>query len=56
MGGMDNKTSISLTKAKQNSRKFHAKNNAKLYEEYLVSGKQYSQTFLEWKKLNSKRR
>ena len=50
MGGMDNKTSIGLTKAKQNRRKYHATKNEALYKEYLQSSAQYKMTFVEFKK------
>ena len=55
MGGMDNETSIELSRAKNNSRKFHSKRDEKLYEEYLNSSAQYTITFLEWKQSKKKR-
>lgn len=56
MGGMDNETSIELSIAKNNSRKFHSKRDEKLYEDYLNSSAQYTTTFLEWKQSKKKRR
>lgn len=53
MGGMNNKTSIEASNAKINSKKYHAKENEKLYKEYIDSGQQYSLSFVEWK--NSKK-
>lgn len=50
MGGMDNDTSIGLSKARYKSRLFHIKESEKLYNEYIESGAQYSKTFVEWKK------
>lgn len=50
MGGVDNNTSRELTGAKQRSRKYHAKINEQLYKEYMESDKQFSQTFLDWKR------
>ena len=40
MGGMNNKTSIEASNAKINSKKYHAKENEKLYKEYIDSGQQ----------------
>ena len=53
MGGMNNRTSKEAAAAKSASQEFHAKQNEKLYQEYLDSGKEHTQTFLEWK--NAKR-
>lgn len=50
MGGVDNRTSRELTSAKQRSRAYHSKINEQLYKEYIESGKQFSQTFAEWKR------
>lgn len=49
MGGMNNKTSIEVSKAKLDSKKYHVKENEKLYKEYIDSGQQYSLSFVEWK-------
>jgi len=50
MGGMDNDTSIGLSRARYKARMFHIKESENLYNEYLESVAQYSKTFLEWKK------
>ena len=47
---MNNKTSIEVSNAKLNSKKYHAKKNKELYKEYIDSGKQFSQSFADWKK------
>ena len=49
MGGMDNSTSVGISKAKQKSQKYHADRNEILYKEFLESGEQFRHTFLEWK-------
>lgn len=49
MGGMDNKTSVETSRAKNNSRKYHSKKNEKLYKEYLESEWQHRTTFADWK-------
>lgn len=56
MGGMDNKISVSLSKAKNDSRNFHAKRNNELYKEYLNSGSQFTCSFIDWKKSNKKKK
>lgn len=55
MGGMNNETSVNLTRAKYKSKEYHAKQNDKLYKEFLESGSQYTCTFLEWKQSRKKK-
>lgn len=52
---MNNKTSKELSSAKLDSRKYHAKQNEKLYKEYLESSAQFTITFSEWKKRREKK-
>jgi hypothetical protein len=53
---MNNKTSREISSAKLDSRKYHAKQNEKLYKEYLESSAQYTISFQEWKNSNQKRK
>jgi hypothetical protein len=56
MGGYDNTTSKSVSKAKTKSINHHYKNNQKLYEEYISSKFQYLMSFPEYKKRVKKRK
>jgi hypothetical protein len=56
MGGMDNKTSVGISRAKQDSKNYHAKRNNDLYKEYLNSGSQYTCSFNDWKQTNKKKK
>ena len=55
MGGMDNRTSIGLAKAKYRKRS-SAIAATKLYEEYITSGAQFTLTFKEWQKAKRKKK
>jgi hypothetical protein len=51
MGGMDNKTSIDMTKNRRRGGIINAIKSGKKYEEYLAHpSAQYRMTFLEYKK------
>jgi len=56
MGGYDNETSRSLSKAKQKSRDHHYHKNRKLYEEYTSGKFQYLMSFSDYKKKVKKRK
>ena len=50
MGGMDNKTSIEIARARYKSKTYYSEKNSALYKEYINSDSQFSKTFVEWKK------
>ena len=56
MGGMNNKISKDLSKARSDSKNYHVKQNQTLYKEYTESGSQYTMTFLEWKQSKKKKK
>jgi len=56
MGGMDNKTSIELSKKRKKSGIINAINSGKLHKEYLAHPTaQYQMTFSEFKKENRRK-
>jgi len=57
MGGMDNKTSIELSKKRKKAGLANAINSGNLYREYLAHPTaQYQMTFLEFKKKNRRKK
>ena len=56
MGGYDNQTSKTISKAKQQSLEHHYKKNQSLYEEYKSSKYQYTMSFVNYKRMIDKRK